>query len=121
MCAPASIAARATTLFTVSTESGTSGKRRASAAHHRHHSPQFLFGGDAPARSRPRRLAADVEDVGAFGDQSLGARDGIVDASRSVPPSLKLSGVTLTMPMTSGRSVDSVRPRTRHAELMAGR
>ena len=50
----------------------------------------------------PRRFRADVEDVGALRRHFLGMGDGSA-GSRNRPPSEKESGVTLRMPMTSGR------------------
>ena len=57
-----------------------------------------------------RRLAADVEDVGALRRERAGLRERGVGSARCRPPSEKLSGVTLSTPMIRGRS--SARPQT---------
>ena len=104
-------AAAATSALTVSTETGTPGQRARTAlmiGRIRRRSSSAV----TPAAPGPRRLAADVENVGAIGEQSLGLRQGR-GGEKKLPPSLKLSGVTLMIPRTTGRSSGTVPPRTR--------
>ncbi len=56
----------------------------------------------------PGRFAADIENIGAGREQRAAHARRRCSGSAKAPPSEKLSGVTLTMPMTSGRS--SARP-----------
>ena len=55
-------------------------------------------------RARPRRLAADVEQVGALLHHPHAGLDRRAPGRAAAPPSEKESGVTLMMPMTSVRS-----------------
>ena len=64
---------------------------------------QLLVGGD-PLRARPGRLAADVDDVGALGDQLQAVLDRRPRRRYHWPPSENESGVTLTTPITRQRS-----------------
>ena len=110
--APASIAARATAALLVSIEIGIVDLRR-ELLDDRQHAAQFFVGVDRLG-VRPRAFAADVEQVGPVGDQLQRMGDRGI-ASRNCPPSEKLSGVTLTMPITSGRRGNSsVRVRSCH-------
>ena len=88
---------------------------RARRGHHGEHALALVLGRDGGGAGA-RRLAADVEEIGAGVDQ--GQRD--VDGVRRVakrPPSAKESGVTLRMPMTSVRSPRaSARPSGRGTE-----
>ena len=116
--APASIAARATTALLVSIEIGICTLRR-QPLDHRQHAAQF-FVGSRPARHRaacfrrrcrayrPRRPPVAVPCATAAA------------ASKNCPPSEKLSGVTLTMPITSGRRGNSS-VRVRSCQLHAAR
>ena len=53
-----------------------------------------------PRRSGARRLAADVDHVGALGEQLVDARESRRAWAKYSPPSLNESGVTLQTPMT---------------------
>ena len=64
--------------------------------------PQLLRLVD-PGGAGPGGLAADVDQVGALGDQVEAVLDGGL-VSNHRPPSEKESGVTLTTPMTAQRS-----------------
>ena len=64
---------------------------------HRHHSGQLIFVGNR-RRAGPRAFAADVEQIGPLRDQRR-AWATAASASRNCPPSEKLSGVTLTIPI----------------------
>ena len=102
--APASSAARATAAFTVSTVSSSAGWRRTSASTTGTHPRQLDLLGTGSVAARPGRFAADVD---ASRRPPRAARRACASApSRPVnrPPSLKLSGVTLRMPMSTGRS-----------------
>ena len=102
--APASIAARATAALLVSIESGIAtfaGER----FDHGQHAAQLFVGGHGFGIG-PRAFAADIEQIGAIGDELQGVVDGRA-GSKNWPPSEKLSGVTLTMPITSGRRGNS--------------
>ena len=77
------------------------GQRRGSPADTRACSSSGGVGG----ATGPRALAADVDDVGARRGHREAGRDR-ASASMKSPPSLKLSGVTFSTPMTRGRSSD---------------
>ena len=116
MLAPASSAAAATSGLQVSTESRRPGCRARSAFDDRDERAALL-----PRVHRRRagsgRLAADVDDVGSLGEQSLGVRDGVT-GSRKRPPSEKESGVTLRMAITAGR-LRAHRASTRESSTIA--
>ena len=76
---------RATAAFTVSTEIGTAGMicdapLRTTGID----AAQLLLRVDGSRALRPRRLAADVDDVGALGDQPVDVSPRVVDASGGV-------------------------------------
>ena len=79
------------------------GWRRDERFHDGYDPAQLLFGRHRLGPAGPGGFAADVHDVGARGHQASACASA---ASRPVnrPPSLKLSGVTLRMPMRTGRS-----------------
>ena len=74
MRAPASRQARATAARRVSIETTTSAPGQ--ALDHRQDALQFLVGIDRP-RARPRRLAADIDDVGALRNETQAIVDGL--------------------------------------------
>ena len=96
--APSASARRATSAFDVSIETGSP----ASSLEHGHDAPQLVVERDARG-TRPRRLAADVDERRALVDAACRAAAAAAVGSRFSPPSEKLSGVTLTIPITAGR------------------
>jgi hypothetical protein len=80
--------------------------------HHRDHPRPLLVRGHRPGVVRPRALPAHVDPV----RPSSSSRSACRTAASSVacrPPSLKLSGVTLTTPSTNGRSSVTTRAASR--------
>ncbi len=79
---------------------------------HRQKSRLFLFGaygtlgGIAGMRAGARAFGAEIEQVGAFVEALHAAGDGGFGGLGKEPPSLKESGVMLTMPMTSVRAAE---------------
>ena len=103
---------RATSAFTVSTESDRLRDSAArSAAMTGIDAPHLLVGVHRLRVLRPRRLAADVEDVRALGEQRSPCSTRGLVGEKKRPPSLKLSGVTLRMPRMTGRSSRASAPR----------
>ena len=97
-CAPASRHAAATSGLVVSIETQRALSRR-SARPSRTRSSCSRAG--TGLRARPRRLPADVDDVGALGEELVDARARRSSRSKKRPPSLKESGVTLQMPINA--------------------
>ena len=105
-CAPAATAASITAALRVSIETMT--PSRGQGLHDGHHPPQLLL--DRHRRgTRTGRFPADVDDVGTLLRQPQPVRDRPLSDRHAAPPSLKLSGVTLRMPMSRGRSNGSAR------------
>ena len=71
-----------------------------------------LFGFGDTGGAGPGGLTPDIDDVGAVCHQTLGLREGR-RRRKKLPPSLKLSGVTLMIPTITGRSSGTPPPRTR--------
>ena len=112
--APAASAARATAALDVSIEMA-SGICRAERFDRPAARARSSSAASTGVRIGPRAFAADVEDVGAFA-ASRRAWAMAACGSKNWPPSEKLSGVTLTMPITSGRFENSsVRVLSRRA------
>ena len=79
---------------------------RAQAGDHRQDAGEFGPGVER-GMAGPGRFAADVDDVGAVGDQRSGhARSRRRGIAAACPPSEKESGVTLTTPISSGAGVE---------------
>ena len=108
--APAASASRATTAFEVSIDSGTGAcERRASMTGRTLASSVFAATLSLPGRV----LSPPISMISAPSAASRSAWSTAADISTNWPPSEKLSGVTLTIPITSGR-----RPRrSRAAQL----
>ena len=63
--------------------------------------------------ARPRRFGADVDDVGAVGGELSAPGPAPPAGAKKRPPSEKELGVTLTMPMMTGRVSTSEKNRSR--------
>src|SRR3989344_7200627 len=101
MPAPAAIAARATCGFMVSTEIGTSLSARSALIRGTRRSISTSAGtGSAPGRVD----SAPISRMSAPSAMSRRACASAASGARKRPPSEKLSGVALTMPMTFGRA-----------------
>src|SRR5712691_10664176 len=109
--APSAIAARITSGFTVSTETGTGRSRRPlSTGSSRRNSSSGVTATSAPGRLD----SAPTSTISAPSSTRRRAWSTAAPASRKRPPSEKESGVTFTTPMTSGRSSRSRnRPQAR--------
>ena len=115
--APAARAPRATSALVVSIEIGTVDLGRQCLDDR--DNPAQLFVESDRLGPRPARFAAEIEQVGPVGDQSPARARPIRSGPTSGPPSEKLSGVRLTIPMTLGIGSSSpriVRPRASHRE-----
>ena len=117
MCAPADTAASATVPFTVSTETTASGR---SASTPRITGSTRRISSTALTGSAPcgRVDSPPMSTRSAPSSSRVSACAMAKSASAWRPPSLKLSGVTFTMPITSGCSSDSARSRTCQAADM---
>jgi hypothetical protein len=82
----------------------------------RHHARQLFLHRHA-GRAGTGRFAADVDDVDAVLDHLLGPLQTRTRATGKRPPSEKESGVTLRMPMTSGRWA-RLKPKRPHCKVL---
>ena len=90
--APASSAAAATAALTVSTEIGTSGHACAKRPDDGQDSPLFFVRRDGGCALRSGRFTADIEQVGAFGDQLTRVLDRGVDRKKLTPVAEAVGG-----------------------------
>ena len=114
IAAPAPSAARITSGLLVSTDSGTPSRASDSTSGTTRCSSSSSVTSAAPGR-------VDSPPMSRMSAPSSTRRSACASAVPYVecwPPSENESGVTLTMPMISGRASESTRPRTFHAVAM---
>src|SRR6185437_11397599 len=108
--APASSTARATSLFTVSTESGTVGRRRL-RSRTTGSTRRSSSGSSTGVGLCGRVLSPPMSSRSAPSSTSRSPCATAASTEKNLPPSLKLSGVTLMIPMMQGPSSGRVRER----------
>ena len=99
--APAAMAARATAALEVSMERMASGRSTVEGFDDRNDAAQFLVGINGSGIGASA-FAADIENGGSFSPSNFSPCSIAASRPKNLPPSEKLSGVTFTIPISSG-------------------